>query len=72
MKYLITGGAGFIGPHLFEALLDAGHTVVALDGLSTGSMRTCRSAKTQASSWAPRRNIAGPTRAAKPSTNSSP
>lgn len=39
MKYLITGGAGFIGSHLSEALLDARHTVVALDDLSTGSMR---------------------------------
>lgn len=36
MKYLVTGGAGFIGSHLCERLLDDGHTVLALDDLSTG------------------------------------
>jgi UDP-glucose 4-epimerase len=34
--YLITGGAGFIGSHLSEALLAAGNRVVAIDDLSTG------------------------------------
>ena len=38
MKILITGGAGFIGSHLAERLLDDGHGVVALDNLSTGSL----------------------------------
>ena len=38
MRALITGGAGFIGSHLSEALLDAGHQVVILDNLSTGSI----------------------------------
>lgn len=38
MRTLITGGAGFIGSHLAEALLDAGHDVTVLDDLSTGSL----------------------------------
>jgi len=38
MRALITGGCGFIGSHLSEALLDAGHQVLLLDNLSTGSM----------------------------------
>ena len=37
MRALITGGAGFIGSHLAEALLAAGHRVLILDNLSTGS-----------------------------------
>ena len=37
MKYLITGGAGFIGSHLCDELLKKGHGVVCLDNFSTGS-----------------------------------
>ncbi len=36
MRYLVTGGSGFIGSHLAERLLDDGHSVLALDDLSTG------------------------------------
>lgn len=38
MKILITGGAGFIGSHLAEALLERGDEVCVLDDLSTGSV----------------------------------
>ena len=39
MRALITGGAGFIGSHLAEALLNAGHEVDIIDNLSTGAIR---------------------------------
>ena len=37
MKYLVTGGAGFIGSHLTESLISRGDQVVVFDNLSTGS-----------------------------------
>jgi len=37
MRLLITGGAGFIGSHLCDYLLERGHEVIAMDNLSTGS-----------------------------------
>lgn len=39
MRFLITGGAGFIGGHLCESLIADGHEVTAIDNLSTGSMK---------------------------------
>lgn len=38
MRYLITGGAGFIGAHLAESFLADGHDVIIIDDLSTGSL----------------------------------
>src|SRR5262245_4006333 len=38
MRALLTGGAGFVGSHLAEALLTRGHEVSIVDDLSTGSM----------------------------------
>lgn len=37
MRILVTGGAGFIGSHLVDAFLDAGHDVAVIDDLSSGS-----------------------------------
>jgi len=45
LRYLITGGAGFIGSHLAERLLDRGDAVTLLDNLSTGSMENIRHLK---------------------------
>jgi len=36
MKYLVTGGAGFIGSHLVDKLIEKNHKVVIVDNLSTG------------------------------------
>jgi len=45
VRYLVTGGAGFIGSHLTDALLERGDDVLVLDDLSTGSeanLAACR------------------------------
>ena len=45
MRALITGGAGFIGSHLADELLEQGHGVHVLDDLSTGSIDNIRHLK---------------------------
>jgi UDP-glucose 4-epimerase len=45
LRALITGGAGFIGSHLAERMLQAGDEVMLLDNLSTGSMENIRHLK---------------------------
>lgn len=47
MRYLITGGAGFVGSHLCEHLLGQGHSVVVLDDLSTGAIENIVHLKAQ-------------------------
>ena len=42
MRYLVTGGAGFIGSHLSEALADDGHEIIVIDDLSSGRMENIR------------------------------
>jgi nucleoside-diphosphate-sugar epimerase len=46
VRVFITGGAGFIGSHLAEALLNSGHEVDVMDNLSTGSIRNIEHLKT--------------------------
>jgi UDP-glucose 4-epimerase len=45
MRVLVTGGAGFIGSHLTERLLKDDHEVVAIDNLSTGSLKNIENFK---------------------------
>jgi len=40
VKILVTGGAGFIGSHVVDAYVAAGHDVIVVDDLSTASART--------------------------------
>jgi dTDP-glucose 4,6-dehydratase len=48
MRVVVTGGAGFIGSHLCDALLAEGHQVVCVDNLLTGSLRNIAHLKTEA------------------------
>ena len=45
-RYLVSGGAGYVGSHVVLALLDAGHEVVVVDDLSTGHRDAVPSAAT--------------------------
>jgi nucleoside-diphosphate-sugar epimerase len=54
MRILVTGGAGFIGSHLCEYLIEQGHEVVCLDNLSTGRISNSPPSATipgSSSSW---------------------
>jgi len=44
-RYVVTGGAGFIGSHLTDALLAAGHTVVVVDNFATGRRKNLSAAQ---------------------------
>ena len=46
MRYLITGGAGFVGSHLAEELLRRSHEIYVIDDLSTGTINNIRHLKT--------------------------
>ena len=45
MRYLVTGGAGFIGSNLCRRLLEDGHSVACLDDLSTGKFGIIKRAR---------------------------
>lgn len=47
MNYLVTGGAGFIGSNIVEALLQKDHTVVVVDNLHTGSLENLKDLKSK-------------------------
>ena len=47
MRYLVTGGAGFIGSHTVDELIRRGHDVVVLDDLSTGTAENLAKVKTK-------------------------
>ena len=42
MKFVVTGGAGFIGSHLTKFLLENGHNVIVIDNLARGTLENLR------------------------------
>jgi UDP-glucose 4-epimerase len=51
MHVLVTGGAGFIGSHVVDALLERGDTVSAMDDLSSGSLANLEAARAHGVGW---------------------
>ncbi len=45
MKYLVTGGAGFIGSNMVHDLVDEGHEIIVVDNLSTGTLENLTEVK---------------------------
>ena len=60
MRVLVTGGAGFIGSHLCDALLGEGHHVVCVDNFITGSARNVSHLKTAARFELAEQDVNGP------------
>src|SRR5215468_3052609 len=45
MRYLVTGGFGFVGSHLVEELAKSGHEITVLDNLSNGDINNLKNVK---------------------------
>ncbi len=47
MKIIVTGGAGFLGSHLCDKLIETGHEVICVDNLITGSLKNIEHLRVQ-------------------------